>query len=186
MRRLAAAFVIIPLLAASTAAGAVPVLRDSVIVDEDLIRLGDLFDGIGEKADVAVAPAPRLGRRGIYDAAWLLSVARTHDLSWKPQSRFDRIIVERASLTIGAREIETALKAALAGAFRQSQPGASRRSGATSGDPGHGPPDRRRHRPVHGQRRHPIRRAGAARSQGVGPDLQGRGGPGAPAQRGPR
>jgi flagella basal body P-ring formation protein FlgA len=122
MRRLAAAFVVIPLLAASTAAGAVPVLRDSVIVDEDLIRLGDLFDGIGEKADVAVAPAPRLGRRGIYDAAWLLSVARTHDLSWKPQSRFDRIIVERASLTIGAREIETALKAALAGAFAKQGP----------------------------------------------------------------
>lgn len=114
MRRLAAALVLALLVPAAAAVGAVPVLRDSVVVDDDLIRLGDLFDGIGERADVAVAPAPRLGRRGVYDATWLLSVARAHDLAWRPQTRFDRIVVKRASHAVSAGRIEDAVEAAIA------------------------------------------------------------------------
>ncbi len=114
MRRLIAAFFLISGLVVGAAAGATAVLRDTVVVDDDLIRLGDLFEDVGNKADVAVAPAPKLGRRGIYDAAWLLSVARAHAIAWKPRTRFDRVVVERASQTLGAAEIEVAVLRALA------------------------------------------------------------------------
>lgn len=114
MRRLAAAIFLISSLVVGAAAGATPLLRDTVVVDDDLIRLGDLFENAGNKADVAVAPAPKLGRRGIYDAAWLFTVARAHGLAWKPKTRFDRVVVERASQTLGAAEIEAALLRAVA------------------------------------------------------------------------
>ncbi len=117
MRILAIAFVTI--LVVASAASAAPLLRESAVVDADVIRLGDLFEGVGNKADIAVAPAPGLGRRGIYDAAWLQAVTRANRIPWKPTSRFDRIIVERASQTLGANDIEIALKAAVAKARAQ-------------------------------------------------------------------
>lgn len=119
MRRLVIALAAIPLLVAGAAAGANPVLRDQVVVDDDFVRLGDIFDGAGEKGDVAVARAPGLGRRGIYDATWLLTVARANDFPWRPQSRFDRVVVERASQTIDGGDIEALLKTTIAERFAQ-------------------------------------------------------------------
>ncbi len=119
MHRLAATLVLLLVLAVPPGAGATPILRDAVVVDDDVIRLGDLFDNVPDKADVAVAPAPRMGRRGIYDAAWLLSVARAHDIPWKPQTRFDRVVVERASQTVGAAQIEAAVRTAVIGALAE-------------------------------------------------------------------
>lgn len=100
-------------LLAPLAAGAAPVLRDMVVVEGDTLHLGDLFDGAGDKADIAIGPAPRIGRPAIYDAMWLATLARQHGLDWRPASQSDRVTVERAGRVISVSEIEDVLRAAV-------------------------------------------------------------------------
>ncbi len=89
--------------------------RDAVVEDR-VVRLGDLFTGIAEPAlaETPVAQAPRLGQSVDIGARWLLAVARAHDLDWQPQSRYDRITLRRASSRIGTDEIAAAVRLALA------------------------------------------------------------------------
>lgn len=91
-------------------------LNRQAVVEDRIVRLGDLFAGIVEPAlaETPVAQAPRLGESVDIGARWLLAVARAHDLDWQPRSRYERITVRRASSRIGTEEIETALHLALA------------------------------------------------------------------------
>ena len=75
-------------------------LRGSTVVDDTVIRLGDLFRNVGEKADIAVAYAPAPGRRAVFDVQWLTQVARSHRIRWGALSRYDRVVIKRASQTI--------------------------------------------------------------------------------------
>jgi flagella basal body P-ring formation protein FlgA len=84
--------------------------RDAVTVKGDFVRLGDLFEGIGEKASVAIAHAPAPGGRAVYNATRLSSFAYSHGIAWRPASRLDRVIVKRASQIISAEEIHAALR----------------------------------------------------------------------------
>lgn len=83
------------------------------VIEGDVVRLGDLFNGLDTQAEIAVARAPELGDRVELNARWLAHLARGHDLPWRPNSNMDRVIVERASRTIGAPRIEAELMRAL-------------------------------------------------------------------------
>lgn len=105
-------------LAIATTAIAVPAadaasLRAVTTVEDNLVRLGDLFDDLGTGADIAVAYAPAPGRRLTFDAAALMEIARTYRIGWRPQSRFDRVIVERAGRVIQKAEMVAKLSEAL-------------------------------------------------------------------------
>lgn len=89
-------------------------LRGSAVVQDNVIRLGDLFDNVGEKANISVAYAPTPGRRAVFDAQWLSHVARSHRIRWRALSRYDRATIERASQIVSASEIERELRNALA------------------------------------------------------------------------
>jgi flagella basal body P-ring formation protein FlgA len=93
------------------------VLRDTVTVDDNSVSLGDLFDGAAEKADVVVAPAPKIGRQAVYDATWLANVARINGLDWQPTSQTDHVTVERNGHVVPGTEIEGALKTEASGRF---------------------------------------------------------------------
>ena len=111
---LAAALMLpVPMAAAADSLGPVT-LKAHATVQGDIVHLGDLFEGLGAKSGTAVARAPSLGSPVELDARWLAALARGHDLAWRPQSRFDRIVVERASLTLPTEQIGDALLAALA------------------------------------------------------------------------
>ncbi len=123
MLRLLSALLALGLLAAAPApaAGASPPAlptivehRASVVVDDDLIRLSDLFDGAGEKAEAAVAHAPEPGRRATFDARWLYRIARAHGLDWLPRSRSVRTVVQRASVVVAPADLEDRILLALA------------------------------------------------------------------------
>jgi flagella basal body P-ring formation protein FlgA len=101
-------------LLAATAPGAAAVLRPSAVVEDDVVRLGDLFDGAGKRANDIVAPAPQPGFHAVYDAGWLANVAQAHGLDWQPGSSLARAVVERASRTIDASAIADAMSRALA------------------------------------------------------------------------
>lgn len=90
-------------------------LKSSAVIDDRIVRLGDLFDGIAEPtlSDTPIAQAPRLGDTVDIGARWLYAVARAHGIDWQPRSRYDRISVRRASSKIRTEEIESALRLAL-------------------------------------------------------------------------
>lgn len=113
MKRLTLAIAFAASLAASPALADVQ-LRTNVLVDGDVVKLSDLFDNLGDKADTPVARAPAPGRRVTVDAEWLGRVARNYGVAWKPSSNFDQAVVERSGVTIGRDQIEQELRTALA------------------------------------------------------------------------
>ncbi len=89
-------------------------LRKSIVVDDDMIRLGDLFEMTGEASEMPIAHAPEPGRRIVFDAAWLWRAARTHRLDWRPLSRRERVVVEREAVEVPAAHLEALLLDSLA------------------------------------------------------------------------
>lgn len=120
MIKLLVPFFALTLLALPGSGRAQTQLQPSVTVTGDVVRLGDLFTSVGANASDPVAPAPALGTRATYTAAWLGTIAREHRLDWSPGSDFDQTIVERASRVIGAdlvaQRLLKALPASAAGA----------------------------------------------------------------------
>ena len=106
MRFLAALFLLLTL---PLAAAAAPLLKPAVTVRDPMIRLGDLFDDVGERAQIAVAVSPPPGSRMVLGASWLAALAQSQRIGWQPSSRFDQVVVERASREIGADEISQRL-----------------------------------------------------------------------------
>ena len=88
-------------------------LRAAVTVGENLVRIGDLFDGAGGKAAVGVSQAPAPGRRVVFNARLLYRIAKAHELDWRPLSVNDHVIVERESIVIDREEIERNILAAM-------------------------------------------------------------------------
>jgi len=88
-------------------------LRSQVVVEGDVVRLGDLFENPGPRAQVAVANAPAPGRRIVFEVQWLAEVARYYQVAWRPQSRFERVVVERPGRVITPSELVTHLRPAL-------------------------------------------------------------------------
>ncbi len=90
-------------------------LRNHVTINGGSIHLGDIFDGFetprsGVSGETIVAYAPQPGRRAVFDAKWLSRVAQRHRLDWRPTTRLDRVVVERASTVINAEDIVSALR----------------------------------------------------------------------------
>ncbi len=106
--------------AASTAvAPSAPVLLKShAIVDDTVVRLSDLFEGLDSPGQslgqTRIARAPEPGQSVEVKARWLQAVARAYALPWRPASRFDKVTVERASQVIEGKRIEAAAIDALA------------------------------------------------------------------------
>jgi flagella basal body P-ring formation protein FlgA len=111
MKRLALFLVLALVLAQPAMADAL--LRPNVVVDSDVVRLGDLFDNVGDKADTVVARAPAPGKRVTCDAEWLQHIAAMNQVVWRPQTLFDQAVVERTGVTVTHDRIEAELRTAL-------------------------------------------------------------------------
>src|SRR5262245_1032524 len=109
-----AAFLALPLTALLVAGPAdAAALRNSIIVEGDVVRLGDIFEDAGTYADRAVLNAPPPGRRVTLDINWLAEAARVYKVAWRPMSRFDRAVIERAGKTISNADIVKSLRSEL-------------------------------------------------------------------------
>ncbi|HEX6979216.1 MAG TPA: flagellar basal body P-ring formation chaperone FlgA [Alphaproteobacteria bacterium] len=93
---------------------AAAVLRSHTTVTDGFVRLGDLFEGIAAGADIVVARAPAPGRQMTFDAATLYRLAQAYRIDWRPQSRFDRTLVQRVGRIIPASDIVARLDEAIA------------------------------------------------------------------------
>ncbi len=101
-------------MAISKTASAVSLKPASVITDSS-IKLGDLFDGLDNKADRVLGPAPRPGQDMTLNARTLMRIAKALDLDWRPVSSADTIVLTRAATVIERNQVEDSIKNALHG-----------------------------------------------------------------------
>jgi flagellar basal body P-ring formation protein FlgA len=87
-------------------------LRDRIMVDDDVVHLGDLFQESISDGDVAVAQAPKAGQTLTLDARFLQQVARAYRLSWKP-SKYQKVTIGRMSQRITAPMVRDAIVVAV-------------------------------------------------------------------------
>ena len=124
LRRIASAFIgVMALLAggmaftpaaasAESGEGQAPTLaiRDTAMVDKDVVQLSDIFVGVPAGLDKAVLRSPPPGERATLDAAQLAWLAKQNSLSWTAASPFARTRIERAATIIKTQTIEAALE----------------------------------------------------------------------------
>ena len=90
-------FLLLPagLLAMPGAARAqVAVLRPHSLVEDQVIRVADLFEGT-PRGDVVIGAAPAPGQRFVIEAGQLSALARRFNVEWRPTSGAERSIIER-------------------------------------------------------------------------------------------
>jgi flagella basal body P-ring formation protein FlgA len=92
---------------------AIPVLRASVTVAGDLVRIGDLVDNAGSAEKIAVYRAPDPGTTGSLPIAQVLATLRAHQVIGVDTRDLAAISVTRLARGIEATEIEREVARAL-------------------------------------------------------------------------
>lgn len=93
---------------------AVPVLRASVAVSSDVVRIGDVIDNAGDAANIAIYRAPDLGTTGTLPTTQVLAALRAHEVFGVDTRDLHEISVTRLARTIEAQDIERQVAQALA------------------------------------------------------------------------
>jgi flagella basal body P-ring formation protein FlgA len=88
-------------------------LRDRIMVDDEVVRLSDLFHETLSDGDLAVAQAPKAGQTLTLDARFLQQVARAYRLNWKPSSKYQKVMVGRMSQRVTAAMVRDAIAIAV-------------------------------------------------------------------------
>jgi flagella basal body P-ring formation protein FlgA len=103
----------VPSLAQSRDDVAIPVLRASVNVTGDLVRIGDVVDNSGKAAQIAIYRAPDLGTTGSLPTAQVLAALRAHQVIGVDTKDLKAISVTRLARTLDANDIELQVARAL-------------------------------------------------------------------------
>jgi flagella basal body P-ring formation protein FlgA len=99
------------------AAEPLPRLRAAITVASEIVTIGDLFDGAGKYAGVAVFRAPDLGRTGTVSADDVANSVETAGMTQFDRAGLDSVSVTRAGREVTAAEITELLRTALAGSL---------------------------------------------------------------------
>src|SRR6202011_4533705 len=92
---------------------AAPVLRASVTVAGDLVRIGDVIDNAGTSAQIAIYRAPDLGTTGSLPTAQVIAALRAHQVIGVDTRDISAISVTRLARTLGGKDIELQVARAL-------------------------------------------------------------------------
>ncbi len=88
-------------------------LKESTVIQDDTIKLGDIFHGLETNADKVLGPAPRPGHDMILNARTLMRIAIALDLPWRPVSSSEYVVLSRAGSVVDHDMITEQLKAHL-------------------------------------------------------------------------
>jgi flagella basal body P-ring formation protein FlgA len=102
-----------PVFAQTSDVIAAPVLRASVTISGDVVRIGDLIDNAGSAAQIAIYRAPDLGTTGTLPAAQVLAVLRAHQVIGVDTNNLNEISVTRLARTLEGKDIELQVAHAL-------------------------------------------------------------------------
>ena len=84
-----------------------PVLRAQVIVEGDIVHVGDMVDNAGTAAQVAIYRSPDLGTTGTLPTAQIIGVLQAHQVIGVDTKGIKSVTVTRLARTIDAKEIES-------------------------------------------------------------------------------
>lgn len=90
-------------------------LRSRVMVDDDVIRLGDLFEERISDGDIAIAQAPKPGQTTTLEGRFLQQVARAYRLTLPAGARMQKVMVGRLSQKVTTEMVRVALAQAVQG-----------------------------------------------------------------------
>jgi flagella basal body P-ring formation protein FlgA len=91
-----------------------PKLKREAIVSSDVVRIGDLIDGAGPAAGIAIFRAPDIGETGNVPAYRVLDAARAHGLADVDPQGNAEVAVTRAGRVLAAADIAAAIARVLA------------------------------------------------------------------------
>jgi len=86
-----------------------PLLKRSVTVTGDVVRIGDLIDNAGPAAEIAIFRAPDLGTTGAVGSAQVLQAARAHAVLGIDTAGVSDVLVTRASRVITSKDVESSI-----------------------------------------------------------------------------
>lgn len=91
------------------------ILNPEVVIEDEHIRLGDLFDGMdaNRNAGYILGPAPAPGENMVLGTSTLKKLARAFRLEWQPDSRYEQVVISRAATVVPAEDIHKAINAAI-------------------------------------------------------------------------
>src|SRR5258708_40036513 len=84
---------------------ATPVLRGSVTISGDIVRIGDIIDNAGSAAQIAIYRAPDLGTTGSLQVAQVLSTLRAHQVIGVDTRHLKHVSVTRPARTLEGKDI---------------------------------------------------------------------------------
>jgi len=90
-----------------------PVLRASVSVSGDVVRIGDVIDNAGSASQIAIYRAPDLGTTGSLPVAQVISALRAHQVIGVDTRDLKEISVTRLARTLDGKDIESQVVHAL-------------------------------------------------------------------------
>jgi flagella basal body P-ring formation protein FlgA len=90
-----------------------PVLRASVVVAGELVKIGDVIDNAGTAAQIAIYRAPDLGTTGSLPTAQVLAALRAHQVIGVDTRDIKEISVTRLARTLESKDIELQVARAL-------------------------------------------------------------------------
>ncbi len=92
---------------------AIPVLRASVAVAGDVVRIGDMIDNAGTSAQIAIYRAPDLGTTGSLPTAQVIAALQAHQVIGVDTRNIKAVTVTRLSRVIEASELRLRVARAL-------------------------------------------------------------------------
>ena len=95
--------------AADPDAAPLPTLKREAVVSGDIVRIGDLIDGAGPAAGIAIFRAPDIGETGNVPAYQVLAAARAHGIERVDTRGNSEVAVTRAGRVVAAKDIEAAI-----------------------------------------------------------------------------
>ena len=88
-------------------------LRTLAVVKSDILRLGDIFENAGAKADKVIGRTPMPGEEMRINARTLMRIARAANLDWQAQSVLDEVVIRRDATVASKDMVESSIKEAL-------------------------------------------------------------------------
>ena len=88
-------------------------LRPVTTLAASVVRLSDLFDGLGAEGLRVLGPGPAPGARIVVDSAQLAAIARQYGVDWRPNGGNERAVLERPGRLLPREEVLAALRVAL-------------------------------------------------------------------------
>jgi flagella basal body P-ring formation protein FlgA len=109
MQRFISILMVLSGFSATPAAAAGLTLNKHILLQKDVLTVGDIFPGAGSSSDRALAPAPAVGESLTLKAADIARIATTLHLDWQNDDPELAVTVERDAMLIGTETLIDAL-----------------------------------------------------------------------------